>query len=83
MEDEPQVRILSRAPARNAEAGPLRPASSIRRAVPPARPFGPARAPYSMSESISPGSSPASRKILRVTKFHTMTTAVANIFTIR
>lgn len=27
--------------------------------------------------------SPASRKILRVTKFHTMTMAVATIFTIR
>ena len=29
------------------------------------------------------GASPASRKILRVTKFHTMTTAVAKILVIR
>ena len=39
--------------------------------------------PYSMSERISPGSSPASRNILRVTKFHTMTMNVAPIFTMR
>ncbi|WP_270298485.1 dCTP deaminase [Eggerthella sinensis] len=43
----------------------------------------PAASVYSMSERISPGSSPASRNFLRVTKFHTMTRNVAPIFTMR
>ena len=51
--------------------------------VPGRPPPGGEAAFYSMSSRISPGSSPASRNSLRVTKFHTMTMAVTTIFEMR
>lgn len=87
---------IERLPPEQKAAGsnPVKGTREIHRARPCAWPFlflrarrrvkAPGRVPaYSMSAKISPGSSPASRNFLRVTKFHTITTNVAPIFTTR